>query len=446
MFLTRMHLLTVVVLSALVFPLQAQPQDIPDIRYGHKLYAEVAQLPSDSVGVNRVDLYLRISYDFMVFTRSEKGAADSLYHAGAEISMHARKDGKTVKTYNHFASLNSASYETSEMRDEFLLFHQVFYLEEGDYEFLIHVTDRGSTRERNIVRTLKVKNVREKGTFGQPVALSMEDAPGGSVYSVLGYDGTLPFASPGLIGIAAAPDWHADWSVRLSRLDEDGEVIDDDDALPLQTLQPTTILRDILPQKGNGRVRSFDIQTSCKTQATLVVLKLPIEKLDVGAYRLTVIARSAEGVDSVVTDTRIYWRDMPYSLRDIEFAIDVMRYILTEDEYDRMRSGDRREMMMHFRKYWSELDNTPETEYNEMMTEYFRRVDETIDRFQTLYERNGALTDRGKVYILFGPPEETQRFLTSDEPAEEIWYYPSLSKTFHFVDTKGDGDFQLYEE
>jgi GWxTD domain-containing protein len=176
------------------------------------------------------------------------------------------------------------------------------------------------------------------------------------------------------------------------------------------------------------------------------VLELPIEKLDVGPYALKVRVAGASLTDSVSTRTAIYWRNMPYSLRDINFAIDAMRYILTKEEYDRMRSGNEREMMRAFRRYWRDQDRTPETEYNELMTEYFMRVDETIDRYQTLFERNGAMTDRGKVYILFGPPEETQRILNQDDPAQEIWNYPSLNKSFHFIDRNHNCDYKLYEE
>ena len=146
------------------------------------------------------------------------------------------------------------------------------------------------------------------------------------------------------------------------------------------------------------------------------------------------------------SDLRILWRDMPFSMRDIEFAIDAMRFILTKEEYDRIKRGDERDMQRAFRRYWKERDGVPETEQNEMMTEYFRRVDEAYYRFQTLYVRNGIQTDRGKVYVLFGPPEDIQRIMSIEEPLMEIWSYPSLGKTFRFVDRERDGNLRLMEE
>lgn len=444
-----MYLIRRLLILAACFPFLAssvlgQPEQ--DIRYGNQVYMEAAQLPSDSAGKMRVDVFLRVSHDFMIFTRSENPHPDSLYGAGIEISMHARREGRSLQTHNHFASVYSASYEATELRDRYLLFRQQFYLAPGAYEFLVTLSDRKSTRQRSIRRVLEVKDLQQARSFGMPLPLKESDDSHSAAYSVLGYEGTLPFAAPGLIGIPVTRGWNPSWTVRLLRLDEDGDVEEDGVVLPADMLQPEAVLHDVTPMQSPGLVENFELGGSVKTQSDLVVLRLPIARLDVGPYLLHVRAEGDGIADSLAFRTSIYWRSMPFSLRDIEFAIDVMRYILTEDEYDAMKSGDEREMMRHFRAYWRELDTTPDTEYNEMMTEYFRRVDETIDRFRTLHERNGAQTDRGKVYILFGPPEETQRILNVDEPAEEIWYYPSLGKTFRFVDRNHNGNYKLFAE
>ncbi|MBL0175665.1 MAG: GWxTD domain-containing protein [Ignavibacteria bacterium] len=77
------------------------------------------------------------------------------------------------------------------------------------------------------------------------------------------------------------------------------------------------------------------------------------------------------------------------------------------------------------------------------MEEYFRRVDQAYFAYRTLTNQNGALTVRGKVHILFGIPEEVERLLKPGEPAQEIWDYPSLKKTFTFVDRERNGNFRL---
>jgi GWxTD domain-containing protein len=59
----------------------------------------------------------------------------------------------------------------------------------------------------------------------------------------------------------------------------------------------------------------------------------------------------------------------------------------------------------------------------------------------------GALSDRGRIYIRYGPPDRIQHF--GDEMAREgrweVWYYLQLGEQFTFYDPQGMGDYQLYE-
>jgi GWxTD domain-containing protein len=222
--------------------------------------------------------------------------------------------------------------------------------------------------------------------------------------------------------------------------DEEEEAVFDD------TVQPIAVLAGATPAGPAGEAENFWLHSSVEANGDLVVLSLPFEGLDVGRYRLVVRAERAGSADSTVTPVRIFWRDMPFSMRDVEFAIDAMRFILTSEEYDKMRSGSDRERQRAFRRYWKQRDGTPDTEHNEMMAEYFRRVDQAYYKFQTLYIRNGIQTDRGKVYVLFGPPEDSHRIMNLEEPVTEVWDYPSLGRSFRFVDKERNGNPQLMEE
>ena len=59
----------------------------------------------------------------------------------------------------------------------------------------------------------------------------------------------------------------------------------------------------------------------------------------------------------------------------------------------------------------------------------------------------GWRTDRGRIYIKFGPPDDIERY-----PFEmgtypfEIWRYYSLRKVFVFVDRTGFGDYYLHPD
>jgi len=78
-----------------------------------------------------------------------------------------------------------------------------------------------------------------------------------------------------------------------------------------------------------------------------------------------------------------------------------------------------------------------------MMAEYFRRVDYAFTSFRTLKEENGVLTDRGKIYILFGKPTAIERSLAPGGPPRELWKYSSLNKEFMFEDPSRQGNYKL---
>jgi|GEM_PF-1295291 len=432
-------------LLAMAWPADAQRRARSTAPGGRdQVFVEAAQFPSDSTGRARIDVFTRVAYDFMVFERSETMQRDSVFSGGIEVSTHIRQGEQTLIAEHSSAEAFTHDYESTGLRDRYLLVHHVFHVSPGTYEILSTVSDRVSTRRHG--EQLRIKAVPLDSLswgLGRPVSLTHDTQNARDRFAVLGFQGALPFAEPALVGIPVSEGLDADWHVRLRRMlpDEEEETVFDD------TVQPAALLSGLRPvASAGGVVENFALSTVDAAAGDVVILELPFAGFEIGPYILDLRIQAPGRSDSVSFRTRIYWRDMPLSLRNIEFAIRAMRYILTREEFEEMLSGDRREMRERFRAFWDAKDATPETEYNEMMTEYFRRVDEANRKFQTLYERMGALTDRGKVYILFGPPEETQRTLNVDEPTRETWYYPSLNKTFQFIDRAGNGNFKLYEE
>ncbi|MFZ1731867.1 MAG: GWxTD domain-containing protein [Bacteroidota bacterium] len=426
------------------FPLLLCGQERPDprLRYGDLIYAEAAAMPSDSAGAARIDVFVRVSYDFMIFSRTNSLHPDSLFSAGVELTYSLRSGGITVRSQNQFARVCAGDYDSTNSRDRFVLLRQSFYVEPGIFEVTVFVADRGSTRENSLTQVVKALKLTEtEMQIGQPVPLKKEEERGDYSYSVLAFGRTLPFAEDAVIGVPVTHGLDATWQVQLLR-------DDDESGAPVfsETVQPEAQLVGVVPAGESGVVEDFHIHTLEGATGDLVVLSLPFSGMDVGSYRLLVTATWDGGGDSISLPTEIFWRDMPFSMRDLEFAIDAMRFILTAEEYRQMKNGDTRSMQKAFRRFWKNRDATPDTEFNEMMAEYFRRVDQAYYKFQTIYDHNGVQTDRGKVYVLFGPPDDTKRIMNREEPINEIWEYQSLGKSFRFVDTARDGNLRLVEE
>lgn len=134
---------------------------------------------------------------------------------------------------------------------------------------------------------------------------------------------------------------------------------------------------------------------------------------------------------------------IPTSIEDLDAAIDQLLYIAESDQLDSIRAGKTvEERYRRFREFWKKRDPTPDSERNEDMEQYYRRVVFANKNFSHYME--GWKTDRGMVYIMFGPPSNIDRHpFDSDAKPYETWFYNDLNYQFLFVDQTGFGDYRL---
>jgi GWxTD domain-containing protein len=108
-----------------------------------------------------------------------------------------------------------------------------------------------------------------------------------------------------------------------------------------------------------------------------------------------------------------------------------LRYLATEEEYEKMSTSFNKKEL--FDKFW--LNNTKaEDRAKEAVRAYYKRVRRANELFTSYKE--GWKTDRGMIYIVFGPPSRV--FITDKS---EMWIYeksfelPRVSFTFARIDT-----------
>ena len=129
---------------------------------------------------------------------------------------------------------------------------------------------------------------------------------------------------------------------------------------------------------------------------------------------------------------------------DLGTAIKQMRYVATTREINFINEApNEAEKLRRFEEFWAALDPTPNTRRNEAMEEYFNRIDFANRNFKSHFE--GWLTDKGQVFIIFGPPQNIERTNRSmaDNRTFERWSYRN-NRQFVFVDVSGFGDFRLH--
>jgi len=123
--------------------------------------------------------------------------------------------------------------------------------------------------------------------------------------------------------------------------------------------------------------------------------------------------------------------------------ISKVRYLITSEErriFLNLPSSERPAFMDEF---WKKRDPDPETEENEFKTEYFGRIEEANHLFTDGGEP-GWLQDRGRIYILLGPPTERETYprgVTFYGIPTEIWYYGFFPIVF--IDPSWTGNYKL---
>ncbi|HEX8891733.1 MAG TPA: GWxTD domain-containing protein [Terriglobales bacterium] len=82
-----------------------------------------------------------------------------------------------------------------------------------------------------------------------------------------------------------------------------------------------------------------------------------------------------------------------------------VRWIITPEElsaFKQLSNDEERDQFIE--QFWLRRDPTPDTEENEFKEEHYRRIAYANEHFAS--GKPGWMTDRGRIYIVFGPPDE----------------------------------------
>jgi len=138
-----------------------------------------------------------------------------------------------------------------------------------------------------------------------------------------------------------------------------------------------------------------------------------------------------------------------------------VRWIITDEEnktFKSLKTDDEREQFIE--QFWLRRDPDPDTDENEYREEYYQRIAYANEKYTSGIP--GWKTDRGRIYIMFGKPDEVESHpsggsydrptwegggTTSTYPFE-IWWYRYLEGVgsdveIEFVDPTGSGEYRI---
>ncbi len=141
-------------------------------------------------------------------------------------------------------------------------------------------------------------------------------------------------------------------------------------------------------------------------------------------------------------------------------------YIITDEErkaFKSLQTDDERKEFIE--QFWLRRDPTPGTVENEFKTEHYRRIAYANAHFGSESSVPGWKTDRGRIYIVFGPPDEIDAHPSGgayQRPAAEgggqtttapfqDWRYSYIQGigndvTIEFVDKDGNGEYHMTKD
>jgi GWxTD domain-containing protein len=179
--------------------------------------------------------------------------------------------------------------------------------------------------------------------------------------------------------------------------------------------------------------------------------KIDIDSLASGIYLFSIRVRDLydERAAEVSRYFYVYSSDLrnmnatvlPMGEDDIKKYYEQIQYIATKRELKTFKMLDPLGKQQFLLQFWKDRDPDPSTPENEFMIEHFRRMAYCKDNF-----RKGVNGDRGRVYIMYGPPVNIERHASymGNSKAVEIWEYNIEGRVqFVFVDRTNDGNYVL---
>ncbi len=402
------------------FPLQSQVELGDQHREGPSFRVDYISFKSEGTDLTNLLCFYKIGYSELQFLKRGDG-----FQASYEISLiiYDHK-GRQVNGQIWRDSLRVKTYQETGLRDKFLAAYKSFFVSPGSYKVQVRLMDLNTLHFSQEVKEVEVPSFGTSGwrlsdlILANSVSIS-EDllAFKRGEYSIVpNVGGIFEDQEPDLLL------YYEIYGLPLGRLVEEIYQI-----------------RDKM-----GRVLAADsLMMEVKGDPSSRVHHFSLRDLEPGRYEMWVILKvSSDEEREVKREFRMHWMDTAPSTEGYHTAIEQLRYIATPQELKGLKECPASKRREFLREFWKRRDPTPETSRNELEEEYYRRVEFSNAYFKEMVD--GWKSDRGRIYIIYGRPDEVERHPFETETVSyQIWYYYEKKYKFVFIDRHGFGDYEL---
>jgi len=372
-------------------------------------------------GQERLDVFIQVGYEALSFTKR-----DDRYYASYELTLSLYDSaGSLVNEKTWTEEVKGLTFDQSVSSTGYALTQRTLSVGPGAHRLTVALTDNESKMTRHLETPVLVTDMWEKPFSLSDIMLLSRVSQQGEKRSMV----------PNVGGnVGEIPDFFYLYCEAYNRERRDS----------------VRILMSIADQKRE-KVVEFDTLLALRPGRNEEILKVSHGSLQLGDYRIFLRAYPTSfqpplDTGYIASTNRaiiVRWYGMPKSMKDLDLAIDQVRWIAKDDEITYLKAATTpEEKQKRFLEFWKKRDPNPNTPRNEKMEEYYQRVDYANRHFT--HFREGWRTDMGMVYLMFGPPNNVDRHpFDSDAKPYEIWSYYDLSFQAVFLDETGFGDYRL---
>jgi GWxTD domain-containing protein len=161
-----------------------------------------------------------------------------------------------------------------------------------------------------------------------------------------------------------------------------------------------------------------------------------------GMYKVTLeLIRNNKKLSSLYKEFSVKFSFIN-SEKEFSDLLSALSFIGKWNEIEKIRKAENTEREILWNDFWFKQQYHPEISSNVSYEEFLERYNYANKNFSGF--KKGFLTDFGRIYIMYGKPDEIERHLfDNDSKPFEIWYYWSFGYEFLFVDERGYGDYTL---
>ena len=386
-----------------------------------RFYFDAVSFASGHPDTSRLDVYIELPYEMLSFTKD-----GDIFRASFEVTMDIYdSSGNLLNEKLWTEKVETQNYNESISGHIGKLCQKSFRLVPGVYSVAVQVQDSETKKTKRIKRTAIVKGF-------DPAALSISDLLLVNRMEKTSEKTVIVPNVPGNIG-TLRDSFYIFFEVYRKNRSDSAKFL-----LTVHSARGEVVQRDSLEKHiGPG-------STAC-------LMKVDAKQLSAGEY---VAEMHAWSVDSSGKDMSrmkpatashtftVRWKGLPLVITDFDLAIEELQYIAEKDVIEELKREPFEKRRQMFLDFWKKRDPTPNTETNELMEEYYQRIDYANRTFG--HYMDGWKTDRGMVFVIFGAPNNVERHpFDMDSKPFEMWTYYEINRQFVFVDATGFGDYRL---